>query len=66
MKTTIEEEGQPYVDEPMYAQPKVVSMIEKSVASASGRRLASPIFIGYERVYLRWMKPDGKGGLVPK
>lgn len=67
LKTTIAHEGQPYVDEPVYANPKQRSKSDLSVATAFGnddhpRRIE----IGRERVLLRWMKPDGHGGLVPR
>lgn len=28
--------------------------------------LPRDIFVGHQRTYLRWRKPDGKGGLIPK
>lgn len=67
VKTTIQESGQAYVDEPImaYLEPRGVS---RSVSIAIGTRPAPriPIVTGYDRVKLRWMKPDGKGGLVPR
>jgi hypothetical protein len=66
LKTSIEKDGQPYVDEAVIAKPKSVSVIHENVAYIFGSRLPRPITIGYNRVKLRWMKPDGKGGLVPK
>lgn len=65
LKTAIEREGQPYVDDPVYVRPNPVSLIQASVARAFGIRLPVPLQIGYERVRLRWRKPDGKGGLRP-
>lgn len=47
------EEGQQFVDEP------VIEHILGGVKPISR-------FAGFRRVPLRWMKPDGKGGLEPK
>ena len=67
LKTTITNDGQQYVDDPIVVRQKTPSTIEWSVAAAFGQpRVHLPITIGHERVQLRWMKPDGKGGLVPK
>ena len=64
LRTAIRKDGQPYFDEPIYVRPKRISLIEKSVAYAFKRPLPQPIKVGHERIELRWMKPDGKGGLV--
>lgn len=66
LKTVIEREGQPYVDEPIRANPKAVSEIAASIAKAFDRSLPKSLTIGHQRVRLRWMKPDGHGGLVPR
>lgn len=69
-------DGQAYVDEPVYVAPKpeAVSVIALSVAEAfnprpgalSHKQTLQPILVHHERVRLRWMKPNGKGGLVPR
>jgi hypothetical protein len=64
-------DGQSYYDEPVYAIPKreTRDLIRDAVESAfggPGYRPRKPIVVGHERVRLRWMKPDGKGGLVPR
>jgi len=66
MKTEITHEGQSYFDEPKYVMPKSIAPLEKAIADMAERDLPAPILTHYERVRLRWMKPDGKGGLVPK
>jgi hypothetical protein len=67
IKDFIKADGQPYIDEPImgYLEPTGVS---RSVSMALGARPAPRIRIvtGYDRVKLRWLKPDGKGGLVPR
>jgi hypothetical protein len=62
MKHSITHVGQKYVDSPVYTKP---DPLKGSVARAFGRNVPA-INTGTERVQLRWMKPDGKGGLVPK
>jgi len=74
LKTTIERDGQRYVDEPILVRPKPEqrSRIQNAVQAALdpqgffAERPRAPITVGHERVLLRWMKPDGKGGLVPR
>lgn len=66
-KETIERQGQPYVDEPVIVRPKA-NIMQRAVTLALGARPQEPkpLTIGYNRVKLRWMQPDGKGGLMPK
>lgn len=60
-------EGQKYVDRPVVALPVLRSVLELSVSAAFGNeKPLTPIVVRHERIRLRWMKPDGKGGLVPK
>jgi len=66
LKTTVEKDGQPFVDKPIYARPKQESAIESGVREAFKRRGPIPILIAHERVLLQWMKSDGKGSLVPR
>lgn len=72
LRTKVTKDGQRFVDEPIQIQPKASAMpsqIGVAVAKAFGEerpKLPEPVTVGHERVELRWIKPDGKGGLVPK
>lgn len=55
IKTSIVE-GQEYVDRPVYKRQPVFCAKEP---------VEHPVLTHHKRVPLRWMKPDGKGGLVP-
>lgn len=61
---------QRFYDEARYAYPRSeeLSEIRISVARAFGSEytLPRPFVVGYERVLLRWMKPDASGRLVPR
>lgn len=61
----VSKDGQPFVDE--YASPNeagnVYEIKPNPVAAAFG---AKPVEVSFNRVLLRWMKPDGKGGVVPR
>jgi len=59
LSTTIKRAGQPFVDDPVYAFPKQVSVITQGVARAFGSRLPQAVEIGHERVRLRWLSPEG-------
>ncbi len=62
----IEKDGQPYWDKPIYLQVKPKELTA-SVAAAFGRRISIiEVLQRYEHTKLRWMKPDGKGGLVQR
>ena len=65
LKTDVERHGQAYVDEPILVHPKITPL-GAEVMKAFGRAPPKPVTIGHDRVRLRWMKPDGKGGLVPE
>jgi hypothetical protein len=58
VKTTIEREGQPYVDEIIFVKPKPRSLIAEAVAAAIGTddypRHAVPV--GFNRIALSWKK----------
>ena len=56
--TEITHHGQPFIDEPIVAQPKRVDPVDFAVAAMFGRPLAQPLLLGYERVQLRWIKPE--------
>ena len=60
-------DGQPYVDEPVYntLNPK---KLRKAIQQAMRVHISQPIkiLIAYNHVKLRWMEPDGNGGLVPR
>ena len=66
LKPTVTRDGQRYMDEAVYAMPKRAKPIDVAVAQAFNRQPPQPIVVDYNRVRLRWMKPDGKGGLVPR
>lgn len=66
LQTTIDRDGQSYVDDPVYAFPKMPTPVESAVAAAFEREMPRPITVGHERVRLRWMKPDGHGGVIPR
>ena len=75
LRTAIQYDGQRYVDEPIYEhllpRTDLVTPIAVAVATAfnelAPRVPTAIVFVkGHERVLLRWMKPDGKGGLVPR
>ena len=69
-KTSIAREGQRFVDEPVFVthMPKPVSVLTESIAHAFRSPLPRPIreLSHYNRVPLRWHKPDGKRGFKPK
>ncbi len=79
LRTQIDNDRQRFVDEPVYAEiskakPLAVAISQglTSIDRATGRHIGTNIAPSifdvshYERVQLRWMRPDGKGGLVPK
>lgn len=71
LKTSITD-GQRYYDEPVYdelrANPLALAVNAAFSPVQGVPRVASRIRIlsHYNRVRLRWMKPDGRGGLVPR
>lgn len=71
LMTSVHREGQRYVDEPIVQtlnpRPELVSPLAKAVAHGLGGQvpLAVSEVIGHERVQLRWLTSDGKGGLKP-
>lgn len=65
--TAITREGQKFFDEPVFIEHTVRTAIADAVTRISRRRLPRIETLDhYERVPLRWMKPDGKGGIVPR
>jgi len=69
------EDGDRYYDVPTPAHRSKRSVnhaeirpnqVGQQVARAFGSPASKPIPIAFERHVLRWMKPDGKGGLVPR
>ena len=71
LRPTIEKDGQKYVDEPVYVMPKTDGRdrVREAVEEAFGGpgfQMRKPIVVRHDRVYLSWMKPDGKGGLEPR
>ena len=70
METVIEainKVGQKFVDDPVYINQKPETQLSASVRAAFGDfQKPKPILIRHDRVRLRWMEPDGKGGMVPR
>ena len=66
LETAIRRAGQPFYDEPVMARPKRKSFLELSLMEIFGSKEKKSIVLGHERIRLRWMKPDGKGGLTQK
>lgn len=78
--TGIEREGQPYIDEPVMALVSNASPLALAVNTAvltlatpgkqapRGPRIRPRVeeLDHYKRTPLRWVKPDGAGGFVPK
>lgn len=68
LRTEIAREGQRFVDRPVYedvSRPRpAAAAVAQALRAAPPRRIVH--VAGYERTELRWMKPDGKGGFVPK
>ena len=67
------QDGQRYVDDPVYkvigkVRPELDTELAHSIAQIFKTRPPQRIedLVGYNRTRLRWMKPDGKGGLVPR
>lgn len=65
MSSTIEEAGQPFVDQPVYAFPRW-SVLNESVARAFNprHRPKMPIILGHNRVRLNWIRPVNKRAAV--
>jgi len=66
LKERIEQAGQRYVDEPVKIEPRKRSFLEESISAAFGGREPRAIVVGHQRFHLRWMTPDGNGGLKPR
>lgn len=82
IKTQITEHGQPYLDKPVFATPvKLMGRLASAMAEIHGHvktvrtervfkrvrtDLPAKILLRYDRTYLRWMRPDGSGGLIPR
>lgn len=72
IKTQLKD-GQRYVDDPVFKtiskpKPELETPLALAVASMFNNKPPQEIrdFVGYERTRLRWMKPDWRGGLVPR
>ena len=69
IKTTLRD-GQKFVDDPVYVYPRydLCTPLTESVAAIFGTQgtLSRPLLTHYERTRLRWMRPDGNGGLIPR
>ena len=66
IKTRIERDGQKYMHDEIVLRPKPIATIDKSLRKAFGAPIPQPVTIGHELYFLRWMKPDGRGGLIQK
>lgn len=63
-RPSVTREGQPYIDDEVVLK---ADRLKFAVAAAVGNKPPLALPTGeYEHVKLRWMKPDGKGGLTPK
>ena len=64
--------GQNYVDKEVIINPKeseIPTILAEHVAKALNAPLPvapKPVMVGYNRVHINWLKPDGNGGFVPK
>lgn len=61
-KTNIVKEGQRYIDEQIFIKPRPLSL---SIARYSCNYIESLPTDKYKRRELRWVKPDGFGGVMP-
>lgn len=69
LRPKVEYDGQPYFDEPIYRYIKhALTDMQTAVRQVFGHHIPEPIRIleRYEHTKLRWMKPDGNGGLTPR
>jgi hypothetical protein len=75
LKTEISRIGQPYVDDPVFEVVSKANTLALSIGAGLQANFKTPGVpmqpsieqqTGHERVRLRWMKPDGQGGLVPR
>jgi hypothetical protein len=70
LKTSIDHDGQPFYDEPVYREVSRANPLALALSRAlPGCRKVQEVIqelSHHERVWLRWMRPDGKGGLVPR
>lgn len=68
IRAAIASERQPYLDEPVYVEVSKAKPLAREVAAIFGRKVLAQIeeLSHYNRVQLRWMTPDGRGGLVPR
>lgn len=66
IRSRITQPGQRFIDEPVHVNPTRSSLISAAVSVAFGGKPPESIQVGHERVELRWMVPDGNGGMRPK
>jgi hypothetical protein len=68
LRTAVLSDGQPYVDEPVYVEISKAKPLASEIAAMFGRAVSAQIkeLSHYHHVRLRWMKPDGRGGLIPR
>lgn len=72
-KNLVGTEGQRYVDEPVYVEVSRAKTLALAINECLPRHRGVPTvqprietISHFERVQLRWLTPDGKGGLVQR
>lgn len=66
-RTRIAHVGQKFYDAPI-EKAVMPTAAAQAVAEAISAEAPKPMLVtvGFKRVWLRWMRPDGKGGLNPR
>jgi len=65
-RRAILKEGQAYFDEPVYLLPNPVPVLDQLIMKMFGREPPKKILKSYERIMLRWIKPDPNGKLISR
>lgn len=65
LKTEIAD-GQKFYDEPVFLEPKGLSVIDRSIRAVFNSPFPVRIHAGFQRVQLRWLAPNKTGKLIPK
>lgn len=73
LKTAISSDRQRYVDEPVYVEVSKAKPLALELSGLPWRLRGGPPICAaiqrlshHERTLIRWMIPDGRGGLKPK
>lgn len=65
--TEVTRVGQPYFDDPIFDRIPPKAMVNAIITAFGGAPLrVVKIVIAYQHTKLRWMRPNGKGRLVPR